>query len=368
MNTPRAFPPLAPNLRDFVLDLGDPVLVLDAAAQVVLANPASRQLMGAAIPPLPAPLAQVVGRAAGQRVQALLLDAAGGAVLGLEPLPLALSDGRSVRARLHRLDPSHWALGLRAPDRPSLAGRTLPGSLDGSAARELIGMFWDSPFPATLQDESFRLVAVNDAFEQFSGRPRESLIGLDPVLLMPDEDRAAVLEQREELLASLRDGELVGLVEQRMVDPAGRERWFRTARRALNDDDDHRLFLAVLQDCSAEHAAREQADRSERDLEHWFDMSPLGMVLYDGSGLLVRTNPAFESLAGAQPISLAEASAALQQLMAWEREGPSEMLLPGAPALRREGWLGRPGGGCARPCAPTRRRPATGATWPRCRT
>ena len=44
-------------------------------------------------------------------------------------------------------------------------------------------MFWDSPFPATLQDAQFRLVDVNEAFVQFTGYRREQLIGRDPVEL-----------------------------------------------------------------------------------------------------------------------------------------------------------------------------------------
>ena len=55
------------------------------------------------------------------------------------------------------------------------------------------------------------------------------------------------------------------------------------------------LYLAVLQDTTSEHAARERADRSVRELDDWFDLSPVGMVLFDDSGLLVRTNPAFDA-------------------------------------------------------------------------
>jgi len=37
------------------------------------------------------------------------------------------------------------------------------------AVQETLQIFWESPFPATLQDEQFRLVDVNDAFLAFSG-------------------------------------------------------------------------------------------------------------------------------------------------------------------------------------------------------
>lgn len=337
MNPPRLVEALPASLREFVLDLDDAVLVLDDRRQVQLANPAARQLLGAAIPPLPAPLAHLLGQQAALRVHALLHDER----TGPGRLQLALDGGRSCQARVHRLDESHWALRLCLSARAAETAQALPGAGEGTAAQELIGMFWDSPFPATLQDESSRLIAVNDAFVQFSGRPRESLLGLDPVLLMPEEDRLYVLEQRAAGQESATPA-LSRLVEQRLVDAAGRERWFRAAQRALGDDGGRRLFLSVLQDCSAEHAAREQADRSERDLEQWFDMSPLGMALFDGSGLLVRTNPAFESLVGLPPITVSEAPLPLQELLAWEVDRPSAQLVPGAPPLRREAWLGRP--------------------------
>ena len=69
------------------------------------------------------------------------------------------------------------------------------------------------------------------------------------------------------------------------------------------------MLLAVLQDMTAEHVARERADRSVRELDDWFDLSPVGMVLFDASGLLVRTNPAFDALVGDVPVSLADAPA-----------------------------------------------------------
>ena len=54
-----------------------------------------------------------------------------------------------------------------------------------STVRETLEFFWDSPFPATLQDADFRLLDVNDAYLEFTGYPREHLIGLDPVELQP---------------------------------------------------------------------------------------------------------------------------------------------------------------------------------------
>ncbi|HSN31459.1 MAG TPA: PAS domain S-box protein, partial [Ideonella sp.] len=203
-------------------------------------------------------------------------------------------------------------------------------------------LFWDSPYPATVQDERHRWVAVNDAFVRFCGYARERLIGADPLSLTREEDRAGVLAERQR--ATPADDPTA---EHCLVDAGGRERWYRVARRWLRDEDGRRLHVAVLQDCSAERAAREQADRSERDLDHWFDMSPVGMVLYDDAGVLVRTNPAFQALVGGLPELLPEATPALRRLLAWEA-GPNPALAAGAAPLAREADLPRAEGGTRR--------------------
>ena len=95
----------------------------------------------------------------------------------------------------------------------------------------------------------------------------------------------------------------------------------------------------------AEHVVRERADLSPRELDDWFDLSPIGMVLFDASGLLLHTNPAFDTLAGAVPVALAEAPAGLQQLLAWADGAVSALLLPGGAALQRQGALAAASGG-----------------------
>jgi len=70
------------------------------------------------------------------------------------------------------------------------------------AVQETLQIFWESPFPATLQDEEFRLVDVNDAFLAFSGFAREALVGRDPIELQPPEDQNANRERRKVLQAT----------------------------------------------------------------------------------------------------------------------------------------------------------------------
>ena len=209
-----------------------------------------------------------------------------------------------------------------------------------AAVQETLQIFWESPFPATLQDKEFRIVDVNDAFVEFSGFARSALIGHDPMDMQHVEDRATASERRKVLMVSRGQASAPALSEGRIIDARGFERWYRAARRVLSDADGAPLYFAVLQDTTLEHAARERADRSVRELDDWFDLSPVGMVLFDDSGLLVRTNPAFDHLAGSVPVSLAEGAPELARLLAWGEGGALQSLRPGSRPVESQGWIG----------------------------
>ncbi|CAN5455416.1 PAS domain S-box protein [soil metagenome] len=336
--------------REFFDLLTDAVIVFDANARVVIANTAALRLLpceaGMSLdqlqPALGAPALRWVKRA-------LASGGHSGARAGQAP-PAALADGRTAAMTWRRLDAAHSALHLvpdghddeaAVPPPVAPAFAELPTL---SAIRETLEIFWESPFPASLQDASFRFVDVNQAFVEFSGYSREALIGMDPIGLMPEEDQRESLAMRGKLRSRWTRADVYALTEARLVDAGGRERWYRRARRVLASDDGQPMYLAVLQDSTAEHVARERADRSLREIDDWFDLSPVGMVLFDDSGLLVRTNPAFDALAGAVPVSLAEAPAALQQLLAWGEGSALPQLQPGSKPMERQGWITKAGG------------------------
>jgi PAS domain S-box-containing protein len=135
------------------------------------------------------------------------------------------------------------------------------------------------------------------------------------------------------------------LVESRLVDASGRVRSYRVARRRMVDADRQVLHLALLQDTTAERVARERAERSVRELDDWFDISPVGMVLFDHGGVLVRTNPVFHGLVGEPPLTLQDAAPALRHLLAWDGPAPSPELQPGGRPVERQDWFDRPGAG-----------------------
>jgi predicted 2-oxoglutarate/Fe(II)-dependent dioxygenase YbiX len=123
----------------------------------------------------------------GRRWRALVWSVAGGRAVRLQPLAGAL----------HTAAPAvHTAAPPPAPLLP-----TLPASV-----RDTLALLWSSPFPATLQDASFRLLDVNDAFLAFSGFRRDALVGNDPVDLQPAEDRDGSVALRMDLMATAAQG------------------------------------------------------------------------------------------------------------------------------------------------------------------
>ena len=330
--------PGASGWREFFDLLSDVVVVFDTSARVVLANTAALRLL-----PCEAgmPVEQFQATLGGAAVR-WVRRAASTPRESTPPPAARLADGRSASIAWRRLDAQYAAMHLTpdADQPPVRKGARQPGpfTLPAAGMRETIAFLWESPFPALLQGDDFRIVDVNQAFLDFTGETRENVIGHDPLDHRPVADHAAVLASRARLHAA---GAVVpepALIDGSLLDASGRERRYRAARRTLVDETGRHLYLAVLQDTTAEHLARERADRSLRELDDWFDLSPVGMVLSDERGLLVRTNPAFDVLAGALPVSLTDAPAGLRELLGWS-EASTGAALPGAPPVERQGWV-----------------------------
>jgi PAS domain S-box-containing protein len=328
-------------LRQFFDHLSDAVLLLDRHARITFANTAALRSLPCETGMPVDQLRRHLGDAAVQWVKQRVAAAPGSRAVNGSVPSVALPDGRSAQLVWHRLDAAHSALRLQLGPVAVASGRepALSTGMSGPAVAALVQLFWKSPFPATLQDMAFRIVDVNQAYLDFSGYPRERLIGIDPLELQPEEDRESNRAARARITPELIGNEIAPLIERRLVDAAGRERWYRAARSVLEDDAGRRLYLVVLQDSSAEHAARERADRSARELDDWFDLSPVGMVLFDEAGLLVRTNPAFDALLGEVPALLSESSPGVQMLLAWSDGAASAQLQPGSKPLVVQGWV-----------------------------
>ena len=213
-------------------------------------------------------------------------------------------------------------------------------------------MFWDSPFAATLQDLDFRLVAVNRAYVDFTGFPESMLVGLDPVSLQPEEDRAVNLALRKQMKVEQEAGKPPPLIERRIIDAAGRERWFRAMRRTVRDAKGRTLLLAVLQDVTEEHA-----------------VALARRTLHAGARAVARPEPARHGAVRRRPACWCAAilrsrrwlawrpcrwpmpRPPLRELLGWDARGPRPDLQPGAPPLASEVLLPLADGAACASCA-----------------
>lgn len=177
------------------------------------------------------------------------------------------------------------------------------------------------PLPALLLDVGWRIVGANAAAQALFGRPAEALRGSDPADLEPPASRAASrLERGTDAGAAPR---------KRIVDDAGRERWFDTtlARHAAG-------WLMLWHEASTEVVARAEARRAHDELLQWFELAGAGMLVYDAdSGLIVRCNTTFEAMLAQVPDTLHEAEPELAALLGFAGGATLAALVPGAPVL-----------------------------------
>ncbi|MCW7540503.1 PAS domain S-box protein [Aquabacterium sp. A7-Y] len=321
-------------------------LRVDGSGRILAVNGVARSLLkaepGATLSTLVAALGlSAVQWAMGQLRQAARQPAAA-EVLLTGPRVLLAGVG-PVRLVLAPEDSGHWVLGLdplpgaRRPVPPVPAAAPVREGRDDSALRELRRMFWESPFPVVLQDAEFRIIDVNHAFLDYCGYRREQLIGLDPMALFHPDDRAFQQGLRGDLRNDVEHDAAAAMSVRRFKDAAGHTRWYRAAHCRVLDGEGHPLALSVLYDCTAEHTARERADRSVHELDQWFDMTTVGMLLFDADGRVVRSNPALPQLIGPVPEQLVNAQASLQSLLGWHVGGPLDALRPGDRPLHRNG-------------------------------
>ena len=91
------------------------------------------------------------------------------------------------------------------------------------------------------------------------------------------------------------------------------------------------------------------------ELQGWFELSPLGQVVFDESGTVLRHNAALVQMLGAMPAQLRDAAGELKTLLGW----PSE--LPAVAATRtQDGWLANADGEPMRVRARVRGVPSNG--------
>ena len=201
-----------------------------------------------------------------------------------------------------------------------------------------------APFPAVLQDASFRLLDANVAFETLVGRSRATLVGVDPLTLLPIEDRAAARVAREELNGAAARGDALPPQHLRLLVATGQQRWFTASAQNVAAPGRPATWLSLLQDVTAEYEARDRLRRQQDELAQWFELAGTGMLVYDDSGLILRSNSAFEALVGRVPEVLDDATPELQSLLGWQDAAMLPALVPGAPPVQKQAVVTLPDG------------------------
>ena len=139
--------------------------------------------------------------------------------------PVRLADGRAASSS-GALD-GHSALRLQ----PAALRHRRP--IAGGGARD-VRPFWESPFPATLQDERLPPRRRQPRVPRLHRLRARALLGRDPIELQPRETAPPVASDASACSRRASAGPTRRpLREGRLVDAGGRERWYRAARRVL---------------------------------------------------------------------------------------------------------------------------------------
>ncbi len=347
-----------------LLDGVDSLLLLfDGRGRVSYRNPAAQRLLGCEPGQ---PVAVALARLDPAQRSVLLAAMAGGSAAQtpqapqtLVPLRITLPPGTGrqasgpissqgvaqpldLPATLQRGPGGGWM--LRSSAAPAPAPVQVP-PLAAGATSALIRLLWDTPQPLTVQDIQFITVAANRAFFEAVALRPDQVLGRDLLDGLPAADQQAVLAARATWAAALAAGhQPAQAVEQRLPAGPGAARWFRSTPRWVSADDGAPLLLALLHDVTPEHLARDAAEQAGRELANWFDLSPIGLLVYAQDGTVLRHNPAAQALLGPLPGHVADCPPDLQHLLAWDSNAPLARLRDDATPLELRGNVSLAGG------------------------
>ncbi|MEU4161442.1 PAS domain S-box protein [Actinoplanes sp. NPDC026670] len=167
--------------------------------------------------------------------------------------------------------------------------------VDGQPLELLVGAFTASPVPKVIltlaEGEVGRFVAANQAFGDLLGYDRHELIGQSSQIVVAPEDRDAVSDVFEGMIAGrIREA----VVERVLVRRDGSRVWISSRNFLAHDRSGASFLIAEIVDSSSRQALA--------DSEAWFrslvDASPIGMAVLDGDGRWTRVNPAVSALLG----------------------------------------------------------------------
>lgn len=258
---------------------------------------------------------------------------------------LRAADGRRWRSTVWPLADGHvWRLRERPQGATGAAGSAGPGgaAMPVAAAADpadtgeaFSALLHGLPMPAALLAVPGRVQAGNAALAALWGCEPAALAG-QPLAAL---GTGAVHEAWRAACAQGAPGPGSAMTQRLGWATAdGAERWFSLQLLWLPGLPNGSALMLLL-DAAEEHAAHEQAWRMQDELAQWFRLSPSGMLVVDDSGLIVRSNAAFDALVEQVPEVLDEAGPELQSLLGWEQGRPLPLLRTVGAVAEREAVL-----------------------------
>lgn len=203
-------------------------------------------------------------------------------------------DGREVRARIRtRL--------VSDADGQHLVGVVLSSHVSpvgpSSFSQEDLfrALFDDAPIPIIIQDEAYRLVDVNAAYESWLGYSRDELIGRDPMELSAPDAQADTRQSRDTDIARSMGR---GVAIRRMQHRNGRDLHARVHFRPIEGRGGARLFLSAIVDLSDDVELQRRLAQQVRRMEQFFELAPVGLIIRDQNRRIDRVNRAFTAMSG----------------------------------------------------------------------
>jgi diguanylate cyclase (GGDEF)-like protein/PAS domain S-box-containing protein len=175
-----------------------------------------------------------------------------------------------------------------------------PGELsrfdDTEAARHRDLIFDQAPLGMALVDTTGLLLRVNAASGAIVGRSPDDLVGRPLSDMVHPADRDAVGAGMQSLVSGAIDHLRA---DARLVRDDGRVVWVGVHASCVRDTDETALYvIAQIEDITERRAADVALAEAEERFRTIFDMAPIGMILTDATGVLLRVNPAFCDIVG----------------------------------------------------------------------
>ncbi len=163
--------------------------------------------------------------------------------------------------------------------------------------------FDQSPIGAAMVSLDYRFQRVNEALSRITGYTAEELTSLKFVDITYPDDLQVSVELAKQMAAGKSDQYQV---DKRYIRKDGRIVWVRLSTSMMRDGEGHPLYyLSMMEDITERKQAEEERERLLEEvqrraveLDATIESIPDGVIIYDLSGAILRTNSAADEMLG----------------------------------------------------------------------